>query len=178
MHPLYLLASESTSGGLLVALGINWRSLLLNTLAFFVILAILRKFVYPVLIKALDAKQDELLAAAKAEHDAKDRLEAAEISAEEMIAAARTSADQVLANAKTEATEMIDQATSKAQIQAKRIVTEAQEQLDINVVAARQALKAETVRLVAQATEVVLAAKMDTPNDAELIKRSLEPKQS
>ena len=178
MNPLYLLASESSSGGLLVALGINWRSLLLNTLAFFVILAILRKFVYPVLIKALDAKQDELQAAAKAELDAKERLAAAARSAEAMVADARTSADQVLSNAKTEATEMIDEATSKAQAQAQRIVADAQDQLDINVVAARQALKAETVRLVAQATEVVLAAKLDTPKDAELIKRSLEVKQS
>lgn len=176
MHPLYLLASESSSGGLLVALGINWRSLLLNTLAFFVILAILRKFVYPVLIKALDAKQDELQAATKAQSDAKELLAAAESSAEGMVANARTAADKVLSNAKTEASEMIEEATSKAQVQAKRIVTEASEQLDINVAAARQELKAETARLVAQATGVVLASKLDTSKDAELIRRSLEAK--
>ncbi len=178
MHPLYFLASASSSGGLLVALGINWRSLLLNTLAFFVILAILRKFVYPVLLKALDAKQDELQAAAKFEREAKEHLAAAEQSAEDMIEAARTSADQVLSNAKTEATEMISEATSKADVQAKRIMAEANDQLDINVAAARQTLKVETARLVAQATEVVLASKLDTPQDSELIKRSLETKQS
>jgi F-type H+-transporting ATPase subunit b len=178
MEPLYLLAAQSSSGGLIGALGINWRSLLLNTLAFFVILAILRKFVYPVLIKALDAKQEELQAAAKAETDAKERLAAAEESAEVLLADARMSADQVLANATAEAHGLIDEATSKAQAQSKRIAAEAHDQLDIDVESARRALKAETARLVASATEVVLAAKLDTPRDADLIKRSLETNRS
>lgn len=177
MQPLYIFAAESSSGGLLVALGINWRSLLLNTLAFFVILAILRKFVYPVLIKALDAKQDELQAAAKAQQDAIKRLADADRSAEDLMAEARSSADQVLSNAKSEAGDIIEEATSKAQLQAKRIVTEARDQLEIDVDKARQSLKLETARLVVAATETVLASKLDAPQDTDLVKRSLETKQ-
>jgi len=174
MQPLYLLAAESSSGGLLGALGINWRSLLLNTLAFFVILAILRKFVYPALTRALDAKQDELMAAAKAELDAKEHLSEAERTSEELIKQARVAADEVLASAKAESTQLVDDARTKAQSQADRIVAEAHDQLIIDVEKARHALKVETAHLVAKAAESILEAKLDESKDAELIKRSLE----
>ena len=174
MQPLYLLAAESSSGGLLGALGINWRSLLLNTLAFFVILLILRKFVYPALTRALDAKQDQLMAATKAEHDAKEHLSEAERTSEEIIKQARIAADDVLASAKTESTQLVDEARIKAQSQADRIVAEAHDQLVIDVEIARHALKAETAHLVAKAAESVLEAKLDEPKDVALIKRSLE----
>jgi F-type H+-transporting ATPase subunit b len=173
-----LLASEATQSGLLGALGINWRSLLLNTLAFFVILAILRRFVYPVLSRALDAKQDELQAAAKAETEAKKRLEDATAKAESLIAEARASAEDVISTARTEATGLVDEAANKAKAQAGRIVDEAHEQLRVDVDKARHELAAETARLVAQVASTVLGEKLDDKGDAALVERSLKGSRS
>lgn len=174
MERMFLAAAEPASGGLVGALGLDLRSLILNSLAFFVILAILARYVYPVLLKALDAKRDQLLAAAKADADAKDALAQAESKARTLLHEARRSADEVLGNAKSESDELLAQARSKADEQAGRITREAREQLGIDVEAARRALKVETARLVAQATATILDEKLDDKRDSDLVGRSLK----
>jgi len=59
MHLWYATSSNGIAG-LFTALGIDWRSLILDAAAFLITMAILAKYVYPILIKALDAKQGEL----------------------------------------------------------------------------------------------------------------------
>ena len=174
MEPLFLVAAEPATGGLVGALGLDLRSLILNSLAFFVILAILSRYVYPVLLKALDAKRDQLLAAAKSDALAKEALVQAEANARTVLHEARRSADDVLSNAKSESDEMLVQARSKADEQAARITREAREQLGIDVEAARLALKVETARLVTLATETILDEKLDDKRDAEMVGRSLK----
>ena len=169
-------ADSGGIGGLFTALGLNVQSLVLNTLAFLVIVWVLGKFVYPSLIKALDAKQGELEAAARFEREAKVALEKAESKADGVISEARSAADEILAAAKAEAQSQIDAAQAKAQAQAERTVAEAREQLARDVNTARRDLRSETARLVAEATEAVLGEKLDSDRDRSLISRSLEGK--
>lgn len=171
----FLLAESSGGiGGLFTALGIDLRSLILNALAFLVVVWVLGKFVYPSLIKALDAKKDELEGAARMEQDAKKALDKAEGKAESIVSEARSAADEILATAKADATAQIEAARKKASEQAERLVNEAREQLGRDVAAARRELKTETAKLVAEATGAVLGEKLDEKHDAELIARSLE----
>ena len=172
--PNVYFSAEAASGGLVGALGLDLRALVFNTIAFLLVVAVLRRFVYPSLIGALDAKKSQLEAAAKAEANAKAKLAEASNKAEELIAIARSTADEVVATARTEAGEMVDSATSKAEAQAKRIVQEAHEQTRIDVDKARHELAAETARLVAQATGIVLDEKIDATKDAAIIQRGLQ----
>jgi F-type H+-transporting ATPase subunit b len=175
----FLLAETEGSGGigsLFTALGIDVRSLILNALAFLVVVWILGKYVYPHLIKALDAKKDELEAASHMEQEAKQALDKAQEQADQVVGEARTAADEILATAKADAAAQIETARTKAQEQAERLVSEAREQLGRDVAAARRELKGETARLVAEATGAVLGEKLDANRDSELIKRSLEHK--
>lgn len=168
------LADSSGIGGLFTALGLNVQSLVLNTLAFLVIVAVLGKYVYPSLIKALDAKKDELEAAVRMERDAKDALDKAEAKAGDVIQEARASAEEILAAAKTDAIAQLEDARAKAAAQTERSVAEAREQLQRDVTAARQALKHDTAELVASATETILSEKLNSTSDRALIGRSLE----
>ena len=163
-------------GDLFTALGLNVQSLVLNTLAFLVVAWILGKFVFPHLIKALDAKRDELDAAARLEREAKASLEQAEGKAEGLISEARRNAEEILATAKADAAAQIEEARAKAAAQSERAVHEAREQLARDVTAARRELKVETARLVAEATGAVLNEKLDSERDRALIGRSLETK--
>jgi len=173
----FLLAESSGGiGSLFTALGIDGRSLILNALAFLIVVAILGKYVYPHLIKAIDAKKDELESAARMEQDAKKVLDKAEVQADKIVTDARTAADEILATAKADATAQIEAARAKATEQAERLVTEAREQLSRDVATARRELKAETAKLVAEATAAVLDEKLDGQRDGELIGRSLEVK--
>jgi len=91
-----------------------------------------------------------------------------------MIGEARKSADEIIANARTEADNLTKDSNIKAGQQAERIVSEAHEQLARDVRLAREALKDDTVRLVAKATETLLNEKLNATSDAKLIAKSLE----
>lgn len=163
-------------GGLATALGLNLQALILNTLAFFVVVWIMGKFVFPYLIKALDAKRDELESATRLEREAKASLEQAEAKAGDVVAAARATAEAILSAARADATAQLETARAKAVAQTERSVSEAREQLARDVTAARRDLRAETARLVAAAAGAVLGEKLDSEHDRALIGRSLEQK--
>jgi F-type H+-transporting ATPase subunit b len=171
---MYLLADSTGIGGLFTALGLNVQALVGNTLAFLIIAWVLGKFVFPSLIKALDAKKDELEAAVRMEGEAKQALNKAEDTAGDVVADARKAADEILAAAKADATAQIELAREKATAQGKRLVAEAHEQLERDVLAARRDLKTETAKLVAEATGAILGEKLDSEQDNKLIGRSLE----
>jgi F-type H+-transporting ATPase subunit b len=173
---MHYLIADSGIGGLLTALGIDGKALALNAAAFLVVVWVMGRFVYPPLMKALDAKRDELEATAKAKQAADKQLHEAEAAAAKIIAEARTAADAVVAEARDEADERIKTAEQKADKQADRIVAEAREQLAQDVAKARRQLKTETAQLVVSATEAVLAEKLDDKHDTALVARVLEGK--
>jgi len=156
-----------------MALGINWRTLLLDMAGFFVTMAILAKFVYPALIKVIDTKQGELEAAAKLEQRAKQELAEVQTMVAKIVSDAHEAADEVLATAKTEAAELVQASGAKAAAQAERIVSEAHVQIDRDVRVARTGLKTETARLIVVATERLLNEKLNDTTDARLIADSL-----
>jgi F-type H+-transporting ATPase subunit b len=175
---LFKLAEAGSGGGgisdLFSALGLNLQAFILNLLAFLLLAWLVGKFVYPHLIKALDAKKDELETAARLESEAKVALDNASAKADDVVAEARSSAEEILAAAKADAAEQLETARAKAAAQGERLVAEAHEQIQRDVLAARRELKAETARLVAEATGAVLGEKLDGDKDRALISRSLE----
>ena len=68
---LVTVASTSEQGGdLFSSLGINWTLLALQTVAFLILLFILKKFVYPPLVAMLDKRDDAVRASADAAMEA------------------------------------------------------------------------------------------------------------
>jgi F-type H+-transporting ATPase subunit b len=169
-------ASSGGIGSLFTALGINLESFTFFLIAFLITAYCVGRWVFPPLNKALDAKREELEAAARHEDESKKALEKAEASAADILSQARKSADEIIATAHADAAAQIDAARLKATEQTERIVSEAREQLGRDVQSARRELKTETAKLVAGATENILGEKLDTKNDAALIGRSLEAK--
>lgn len=173
MHNLIAAATES-SPGLFEALGLDVKLLVEQTIAFLILVAILAKFVYPALIKAIDARRDQIEAGMKEAKQAEEALTTAEAKVADMLADARKEADEIIARSHTEATAMVADAEDKAKTRAEQIVADARTQLDAEVRKAREALKSETVQLVALATEKVLDEKLDANKDTNLIKGALK----
>ena len=169
-------ATEGASGigALFEALGLNVQSLVVNSVAFLIVVWVLAKWVFPPLTKALDAKRDELEAALRLEREAGHKLDGAKADAAKLMAEARKEANDVLAAAKADAAAQLEAAHKRAAEQAERTVAEAREQLGRDILTARQELKAETAKLVAAATEAVLTEKLDEARDGKLIAESLE----
>ena len=173
MEYQFLLA-DSGLGGLFTALGLNWQTFILDLIAFLVTAWIVGEYVFPPLTKALDAKREELEAAARMEKQSEAKLAEAEKSAAGVLNKARTSADEIIATAHADAAAQLEAARARAKEQSDRLVAEAREQLARDVSQARRELKGETAKLVVQATERLLDEKLDSKHDEGLIKRSLE----
>lgn len=172
MHILF--AAESTSNpGLLQALGIDGKLLIQQALAFLILVAILRKFVYPVLVKSIDDRRNAIEAGQENAKKSAELLEQTETKVAGMLKEARSSADEVLKRAQTEAAGIVSDAEGRAKIRAEQIVKDAHSQLQAEIVKARQALKKDTVELVALATERIIHEKVDSKKDTQLIDQAL-----
>jgi F-type H+-transporting ATPase subunit b len=178
MHNLIVATASESSPGLFEALGLDVKLLVEQTLAFLILVAILAKFVYPALIKAVEARRDQIEAGMQEAKQAEEALVKAEEKVAELMAEARKEADEILARSHTEATTMVADAEEKAKTRAEQIVADARNQLDTDVRKAREALKAETIKLVALATEKVVTEKLDDKKDASLIKGALSQEQA
>jgi len=170
-----IVASESNPG-LLQALGIDGKLLIEQAVAFLILVAILAKFVYPALVKAIDARRDQIEAGMKEAKEASEALEKAEAKVADMLADARKEADDIIARTQKESSVMVADAEEKAKVRADQIVKDARAQLDTEVSKARQALKKDTIELVALATEKVVKEKIDAKKDANLITEALQEK--
>jgi len=175
MHNLIIASTSQPS--LFEALGLNWKLLVEQGIAFLILVWILGKFVYPVLTKAIDTRRDQIEAGMKEAQASQEALANAEQKVADMIAEARKDADDLLARSHQEAGAVIADAEAKAKERAEQIVTDARAQLEANVAKARRALKSETVQLVAAATEHIVHEKIDGKKDAGLIEHALTAKE-
>ena len=174
---MYLFAAtesaEAGNGGLLEALGINGQLFLIQGVAFLIFLALLAKFVYPVLIKSIDKRRDAIEAGLAEAKESREALDKANDKADELLAAARKDADAVLKRSQQEAAGLVTEAEAKAKVRAERLVADAHKQLESDVAKARRDLKKDTAELVAAATERIIHEKLDVKKDANLIENSL-----
>jgi F-type H+-transporting ATPase subunit b len=167
-------AEAEKSNSLFGALGIDVRLLVLQLLAFAILVWILSKYVYPKLVEAIDAREnaiaDSIAAAQKAEAKAED----AQKEIDELLAQAKKDAAGIVDAAHKESVAMVQDAESKAKSRAEQIVKEAHNQLEQDIVAARAQLKAEAADLVALATEKIVKEKVDNKADKALIATALK----
>lgn len=154
-------------------LGIDWRLLVLNLLAFIVLVWVLSKFVYPPLVKAIDKREKAIEASVKAAEQAEAKAEATQQEISDLFQKARAEAAEIVDIAHKEAANAVKEAEDKSKARAEQIIAEARTQLDADVLKARKALKAEAVALVVAATEKVVGEKLDAKGDQDRIKHAL-----
>jgi F-type H+-transporting ATPase subunit b len=174
MQDMLIVASTSESSpGLLQALGIDGKLLIEQSIAFLILVAILGKFVYPALIKVIDSRREQIEAGMQEAKQAEEALATAEAKVSDLIAEARKEADEVIARSQQEASAMVADAEEKAKARSEQIVADARIQLEVDVRKAREALKSDTIELVALATERIVGEKLDAKKDASLIREAL-----
>jgi len=162
-------ATEEVQADLFTALGIDWRLLILQIIAFLILVYVLGRFVYPWLMKSVDERQANIEAATKAAAKAQEAAEANKDQVAALLDEARKQAAEIVSTAKLESSEMLSASEKKAQSTAERIVANAHDQLGKDIENARKTLYNDTLELVALATEKVVAQKLDKKADSELI---------
>lgn len=176
----FLFAATETaesSGNLFDALGLNLQLLVGQGLAFLILVLVLGKFVYPLLVKAIEDRRAQIEAGMKEAKESQEALAKAESKVSDLLADARKEADDIIARTQQESNSMIAEAEEKAKTRAEQIVADAHTQLEADVRKARKQLKEETVELVALATEKVVNEKLDKQKDSKLISKALEERE-
>lgn len=178
IHTLFTqFASETTgakSASPIDALGIDVKLLVFQIIAFAILVWVLSRFVFPVLMRAVDERQKAIDESLQAAHAAEKNAAAAQAKIDEMLKSARAEAGDIVTTAKDEASAMVARAEEKSRAQAEHIVAEARESIGKEIVAAKKALHNETIELVAQATEKVVGKSVDAKVDKTVIADSLK----
>ncbi len=167
-------AEQGASGDILSSLGINGQMLLFQAIAFLILVFVLGKWVFPILIKAVDDRQAKIEESVKAAQEAEAKAESAQDDIAKLLKEARAEAKDIVATAKDEANAMIAASEEKAKARADKIVKDAHEQLEKDVIAARKTLHNDTIELVALATEKVVGKTVSESVDKKIIAAAIK----
>jgi len=160
--------------GIFEALGIDWFTLLMQILAFLLLVFLMAKFVFPVLVKTIDKRQAEIEESAKAAQDARKQAEMAEDDVSKLLDEAKGQAREIVETAKEEASGIVDAATERAQAKTDAMIVASQDQINQDVAKAKAELKKEAVSLVIAAVQKIVSKDFADQLDKENIKKSIE----
>ena len=175
MNTMNYLASATAGGGdLFSSLGLDWKLLVAQTVAFIVLLLVLKKWVYPPIVAMLDKRDTEIREGIEAAAKAKKAADESEMRTMELMQQARQESRDIVASAKKEAADIVDQAEKKAHDQAERIVAAGRADVATELAAAKKELRGEMIDLVMEATANVTRQTVDAGKDTKLIEKSLK----
>ncbi|MDR3125972.1 MAG: F0F1 ATP synthase subunit B [Candidatus Nomurabacteria bacterium] len=167
------LASSEQSGDLLSGLGIDWRILMLQSVAFVILVVILAKFVYPQINAMLDRRDKIINDAIKAAKESEEKAAQSEKEIQKALSQARIEAEEIVETAKKESADLTVTAEFDAKKRADSIVRAAQAEITKDIETARQTLRQETLDLVADATEKVAGLKL-AKDDEKIVSEALK----
>lgn len=165
---------EAAGGDIFTTLGIDWRLLLLQIVAFLILVWALGKFVYPWLMKNVDERQAKIEESVKAAELAEKKAELAQEEVAKLLKEARAEAKDIVTTAKDEAAAMVADAEGKAKTRAEKIAKDAHDQIEKDVIAARKALHNDTIELVALATEKIVGKTVNDGIDKKIIAEAVK----
>ncbi|TAH31895.1 ATP synthase F0 subunit B [Candidatus Saccharibacteria bacterium] len=176
MHPTLIIAAAETAEkkSILDSLGIDWTLLIIQIIAFLILVAILAKFVYPILVRAIDKREADIEASAEAADQARADAAASEERVQKLLDEARKDAAAIIETAHKESAAMVTEAEEKAAKKSDHMIKQAEARLQTDIADARRALRTETAELVAMATGKIIREKVDAHKDANLIKQALK----
>lgn len=167
-------ATEAPSGDIMSALGIDIQLLIVQIIAFLLLVWALNKWVFPIFFRIVDKRQALIDEGNRSAIAAAKSAEKAQAETEKLLKRAREEAKDIVATAKDEAAGMLSDAEAKSKAQAEHIVAEAHEQISKDVLAAKRHLHNETVDLVMMATGKVLSDTVDDKIDSKVVAKALE----
>ena len=149
-------------------------TLIAEIIAFLLMLGVLTKWVYPPIIKAAEARQNQikqqLEQAEKARQEAEARLQAAQ----EEIVKAREQAGRIIDQANRAAERIQQEAQEKSREEARRIVEAARRDIDAERQRAIQAIRLQMADLVTEAVGRIVGESLDGQRQRQLIEATIE----
>ena len=125
-------------------------------LSFAIILFLLKKFAWPVILKALDDREQSIAEALNAARKAKEEMSALKADNEKLLQEARNQRDAILKEARDAKDSIINEARSKATEESDRLRRIAREEIQNEKMAAITDFKNQVANLSVQIAEKVI----------------------
>jgi F-type H+-transporting ATPase subunit b len=148
-------------------------TVIVELIAFLVMMAVLARWVYPEVVKLAEARQrtiaDQLTQAEKSRADAEARLKEAEAKLND----ARKTAQTMIDAATKSGEQLRQELKQKAEEEAKRLTAAARKEIEVERERAIQSVRNEVAGLVVSATEKVIGETLDDAKHKQLIERAI-----
>lgn len=173
MHILNVFAATEEAQGI-AALGIDPLAILAQGVTFLLLFFIIKKFALGKIVATLEDRRKTIEGSLDKAEELNKQNEEAEKRVNALLGKARKEAEEIVGKSREEAGSIVAEAESSAVAKAEKIIADGKLQIEAEVLKAREALKKETLDLVAQATEAVLAESVDAKKHEVLIKKALQ----
>ena len=147
-------------------------TLLGQTLAFVIFVAICWKYVWPPIIAIMEEREKRIADGLEAAKKADDSLEEAQLAFDQEMSKAKAEAAEILEKANSRASQIVNDATAKAEIEAQKILSSAAKTIENDVNKAKEELRQKMSELIIDTSEKILGDEISPEKHQELLKKA------
>ena len=144
-------------------------TLVAQAITFFVFVFLCAKYIWPILIRAIEARQKQIADGLTAAEEGKKSLVNAAKQADEAIAQARSRANEIVMQAEKRVSQMIEEAKLSAKAEGDREKAAAQSEIDQEVSRAKETLRTQVAVLAVAGAEKILKREVDAKAHADIL---------
>lgn len=168
-----LAATEGAESQGIAALGLSPLAILAQGFTFLVFFLLVKKFALGKIVDTIETRRKTIEESLDKAEELNKQNEEAEKRVNELLGEARKESEDIINKSREEAGAIIADAENAAAQKAEKIIADGKLQIEAEVIKAREALKKETLELVAEATSTLLEEKVDAKKNEALIKKAL-----
>ena len=147
-------------------------TLLGQTLAFVIFVAICWKYVWPPIIAIMEDREKRIADGLEAAKKADDSLEEAQLAFDQEMNKAKAEAAEILEKANSRASQIVNDATEKAEVEAEKILSSASKTIENDVNKAKEELRQKMSELIIDTSEKILGDEISPEKHQELLKKA------
>ena len=147
-------------------------TLLGQTLAFVIFVAICWKYVWPPIIAIMEEREKRISDGLEAAKKADDSLEEAQLAFDQEMNKAKAEAAEILEKANSRASQIVNDATAKAEAEAEKILSSASKTIENDVNKAKEELRQKMSELIIDTSEKILGDEISPEKHQELLKKA------
>ena len=140
-----------------------------QSIAFFVFVWIVMKYVWPPLDAALQERKKTIADGLAAAEKGQKAQEEAQAEVEQILSEARAQANEIVAQAQKRSNEIVDEAADTAKEKAAQIAAAAEAEIEQEVVRAREALRSQVAGLAVMGAGKILEQEIDESAHAKVL---------
>ncbi|MBT4941789.1 MAG: F0F1 ATP synthase subunit B [Candidatus Magasanikbacteria bacterium] len=153
----------------LAKVGFDWRMGLFNLINFFIVFLLVKRFIFPPLLRVIDERKKMIQEGLDNFTQSKTAMEVAEKKAKEIISQAKKEGNVIVEKSHDEAKAVAETMRSKAKEDVEKLVLEAKAHIKQEKIHMKEEIRTEAVSLVIDVTKKLLGKEMDTKKSTKNI---------